>query len=78
MDKNIGQITKHKEKSDLDGMLLSIGKAFISLNEEWRCIYVNDWAPEILHKSKKELLGKVIWEVFPEMKQSINKKNMIV
>jgi PAS domain S-box-containing protein len=75
MDKKAVQIAQHKEKSDLDGMLMSIGKAFISLDQEWKCIYVNDWTPEILHKSKLELMGKIIWEVFPEMKQYINKKN---
>lgn len=72
MDKKVSQIARHKEKSDLDGMLRSIGKAFISLNQEWKCIYVNDWATELLHKKKNELLGNVIWEVFPEMKQSIS------
>ena len=67
------QIIKQKEKTDIDGMLMSVGEAFISLNKEYKCIYVNDWATKLLHKNNEEILGNIIWDVFPEMKEPLTK-----
>ena len=75
-NKNGTQIIKQYEKADLDGMLMSVGEAFISLNKEFICIYVNDWAKKILHKTKKEILGKIIWDVVPEMKETVTKTEL--
>lgn len=51
-------------------LLESIDDAFLSLNKEWRYIYVNSQACRNLEKSRDELLGSVIWEITPYIWQS--------
>ena len=35
-------------------------------DSEWRYVYVNRRAAEVLRKSEEELLGRCIWDLFPE------------
>ncbi|WP_341527563.1 GAF domain-containing protein [Nostoc sp. UHCC 0302] len=51
----------------ISNILESITDAFFALDKEWRFTYVNGQAARHLHKNQDELLGKNIWEVFPEM-----------
>jgi PAS domain S-box-containing protein len=59
---------KQTGKDDLEGMLMSVEEAFVSVDQDWRCTYVNDSATELLGKTKDEFLGNIMWEVFPFMK----------
>jgi PAS domain S-box-containing protein len=43
-----------------------ITDAFFALDREWRFTYVNDRAEGMLDATRGELLGRVIWDVFPE------------
>ncbi len=52
-------------------ILESITDAFVSLDCEWRYVYVNPVAERELGKSSDELLGKCLWEVFPEAIRTI-------
>ena len=47
-------------------ILESITDAFYTVDREWRFTYLNKEAQRLLHKSSDELLGKNIWEEFPE------------
>ncbi|MBI4914211.1 MAG: PAS domain S-box protein [Acidobacteria bacterium] len=49
----------------VEEVLESISDAFYSLDREWRFTYVNARALAVWRKSPKELLGNVIWDVFP-------------
>ncbi|RCJ18314.1 hypothetical protein A6770_07010 [Nostoc minutum NIES-26] len=40
---------------------------FLILDREWRYTYVNDRVVEIVGKLREDLLGKSIWELFPEL-----------
>jgi two-component system, cell cycle sensor histidine kinase and response regulator CckA len=44
----------------------SIADGFFALDNEWRFIYINKQAEPLLQKSKEELLGKNLWDEFPE------------
>ena len=44
----------------------SIGDAFYALDREWRYTYVNQQAAELAGRERKSLIGKNIWEEFPE------------
>lgn len=63
---------KPLEKTDLRGLLHNAGEAFISLNKELKCIYVNDKAIDLLEKNKEEIVGNTMWQFFPSIKKTIN------
>ena len=46
--------------------LESINDAFYAVDGEWRFTYVNNKAEELWDRSREELLGRNIWEEFPE------------
>src|SRR5436305_2974918 len=46
--------------------LENIGDAFIMLDTRWCYIYVNRTAETILQKKREDLLGKNVWELYPE------------
>jgi len=50
----------------ITNILESITDAFYALDPQWRYIYVNEKAVQYARKSKEALLGKNIWEVFPD------------
>ena len=50
-----------------DTILESITDAFFALDREWCFTYVNREAERILRRSRRELLGKSIWEEFPKV-----------
>jgi PAS domain S-box-containing protein len=51
-------------------ILESITDAFYALDQDWRFTYVNRQAEKVLDRTKKELLGRVIWDEYPGMKGS--------
>jgi PAS domain S-box-containing protein len=44
----------------------SITDAFYTLDRQWRYTYVNREAERLQQRTRVELLGRVVWEVFPE------------
>jgi PAS domain S-box-containing protein len=73
-------ITARKEAEDRERLLIrekaaleraadtleSISDAFYAIDEEWRFTYINGKAEELWGRSREELLGKNIWDEFPE------------
>jgi PAS domain S-box-containing protein len=53
-------------KEQLETVLASINDQFLVLDREWRYTYVNDRVVEVVGMSREALLGKCIWDVFPE------------
>jgi PAS domain S-box-containing protein len=49
----------------------SITDGFCAIDQEWRYIYVNRQAEQLLQKDQSELLGRQIWEVLPELVGSV-------
>jgi len=54
-------------KEQLVENLESITDAFIALDSEWKYTYVNKHYETIAQKKRSELLGKIIWELFPQL-----------
>ncbi|MGI8890113.1 MAG: PAS domain-containing protein, partial [Chthoniobacterales bacterium] len=48
-------------------VLNSIGDAFSALDSEWRYIYLNERVAEHSGLSRQEMLGRSIWEIFPQL-----------
>lgn len=49
-------------------ILERVTDAFYGLDRQWRFTYVNRRCEEYLGKTRKELLGKVVWDEFPMVK----------
>lgn len=52
-------------------ILESITDAFYALDEQWRFTYLNSEAELLLQKSRDDLVGKCLWDEFPQAKNSI-------
>jgi two-component system NtrC family sensor kinase len=58
-------------KRKLTRLLESITDAFFTLDHNWRFTYLNPQAERALFKSRSELLGRSIWNEFPEAVGSV-------
>ena len=63
---NLQQQVKAKA-AELNNVFERITDAFIALDNQWNYTYVNKKAAELHGKSSEELIGKNIWEEFPEV-----------
>lgn len=63
-------LTKQREQSLLTriaGLLETMTDGFIALDRDWRYIFVNNRAGEILNRQPAMLIGKSLWDEFPEL-----------
>jgi PAS domain S-box-containing protein len=49
-----------------DTVLASISEAFSALDRDWRYTHVNDRVAEMAGWPREKMIGRVIWEIFPE------------
>lgn len=56
---------RQQERAQLSRMLETLPTAFFSLDDEWRFTYVNLEAERVLGRRREELLGRVVWDLFP-------------
>src|SRR4051812_25635727 len=47
-------------------ILESITDAFFTLDRDWRFTYINSQAEPLLRRSREDLLGRALWDEFPE------------
>ena len=53
-----------------DDILSSIADGFYALDDDWRFVYFNGRAEQITNNKREEVLGRRIFEVFPEAEDS--------
>ena len=60
------------------GILAGISDAFVAYDREWRFVYINEQAREVFTSAGRtdELIGKVLWEVFPDLVESRTEAEM--
>ncbi|WP_231187014.1 PAS domain S-box protein [Haladaptatus sp. DYF46] len=68
-----GLVLNSRDVTELLGMreeheeiLARMTDAFLALDDDWRFTFVNERAEEILNRTAPEVLGEIIWDVFPE------------
>ena len=49
-----------------EAILESITDAFFALDHEWRFAYLNKQAEGLFFRTREDLLGRILWEEFPE------------
>lgn len=73
IQKQLKQLTTNLEEevkvkvAELNAVFERITDAFIALDNDWRYVYVNTKAGEMHSRDPKDLIGKVIWDVFPDV-----------
>jgi PAS domain S-box-containing protein len=65
-------ITDQKQaEQSIATILTSITDAFLHLDTRWRYTYLNQRAEKIAKKNQEELLGRSLWETFPELSGTV-------
>jgi diguanylate cyclase (GGDEF)-like protein/PAS domain S-box-containing protein len=59
-----------KSRDRLDVMLESIGDAFFALDRDWRVTYANRKAAAFVGTTPEASVGRLLWEVVPEMPET--------
>lgn len=54
------------EDENSTDILDNLSEAFIALDRKWRCIYLNRAAERFVGLQRDEILGRIVWELFPE------------
>jgi len=68
-DETLNALRESNQK--VNRILDSITELFYQLDREWRFLDLNSRVEELFGKDREELIGKVIWEVYP---QTVNTK----
>ena len=58
-------------KRQTSEILESIADAFYAVDDKWRFTYINHRAEEWWNRSRDELLGTVLWDMFPEPEKTM-------
>ncbi|QHG15788.1 GAF domain-containing protein [Nostoc sp. ATCC 53789] len=61
------RVQSEAARTRINNLLESITDGFFALDKKSRFTYINGQAERLLQKKQNELLGKNIWEVFPEI-----------
>ena len=64
--------------AEIRSVLERIGDAYIAFDTEWRYTYVNWRAAQLAQKPASELIGRCVWDEFPEAVQTPFFPNCIV
>src|SRR6266850_5521077 len=48
------------------GVLETMSDAFVALDRAWRYTYVNRAAENLIQRRREEVIGRAVWEIFPE------------
>ncbi len=64
------RIEAQTAKEQMENVLSRIDDLFLALDDQWCYTYLNNRVVELVGKPTEELLGKNIWEVFPDLVDS--------
>jgi PAS domain S-box-containing protein len=62
---------EREARTSRDALLDSMTDAFAAFDDHWRYTYVNRQAEVVLGHPREALLGRVVWEVFPEAREGM-------
>ncbi|HWQ34304.1 MAG TPA: ATP-binding protein [Blastocatellia bacterium] len=60
------RVEAEEAREQLERVLASINDQFIVLDREWRYVYVNERVVQTTGRRREDLLGRKIWELFPD------------
>ncbi|HEY9844760.1 MAG TPA: PAS domain-containing protein, partial [Candidatus Caenarcaniphilales bacterium] len=66
VDSEAAQRAAEQARNQVTNLLESITEAFFGLDNQWRFTYLNRHAETLLQRTRNELIGKNLWQEFPE------------
>ncbi|MCU0547664.1 MAG: PAS domain S-box protein [Oscillatoriaceae cyanobacterium Prado104] len=69
--RKLSEAALEKSQQQVVNILENITDGFYALNRRWEFTYVNPKAEECLQRKRQELVGKNIWEEFPDIANTI-------
>ncbi|WP_293353835.1 MULTISPECIES: PAS domain-containing protein [unclassified Microcoleus] len=69
-DRKNAELALQLANQQVSNIIESITDAFIAIDSQWRYTYVNATAEKLLVRSRNDLLGRSIWEIFPAEAES--------
>ncbi|MGB3263158.1 MAG: PAS domain S-box protein [Microcoleus sp.] len=70
-ERKLSAAALEKSQQQIVNILENITEGFYTLNRHWQFTYINQKAADCWHINRQELLGKNIWEQFPESAKTI-------
>jgi len=72
LETRIGERTSELQQAErrLANILNSLTQGFLALDREWRFLYANETVARSAGLSKEQIVGRNIWELFPEARES--------
>lgn len=65
-EKRLAEIEAQRSREQYKTLIERISDAFIAVDHEFRYTFLNKQAEELIHKRADDLIGKTVWEVFPD------------
>jgi PAS domain S-box-containing protein len=64
-ERKLGELATRKLAERLSNTLESITDSFFTVDRDWRFTHVNSQAERLMRRHRAELIGHVLWDVFP-------------
>ncbi len=58
-------------RQEVETIFTSISDAVYALDPQWRFVYLNARAEQLLNRRREELIGRLVWDEFPETRDTI-------
>jgi PAS domain S-box-containing protein len=65
------EASAHQHAQRVTNILDSITGGFVTVDADWRYVYVNAEAERLLGRGREALIGRRIWEMFPETESTV-------
>ena len=74
-ERNQARAALQESARTMTNILENTTDGFFALDRDWKFTYLNAPAEGLLNRTREELLGKVLWEEFPELSASVFETN---
>jgi PAS domain S-box-containing protein len=61
----------NQKDNEQEEVLERVTDAFVAVDRDWRIVYMNAAAERISRRPRRELLGCVLWDEFPDLRNSV-------
>lgn len=65
------RLALEEAEQELSSVFESISDAFYTLDRDWRFVFVNPRAEQLMERPRAELVGRSVWEAFPEARGTV-------